>query len=71
MLYDTWRRQLNHRTYVRFASTEIVKFREMLEERLERGDDPLDAIPDDHKPLIAKMAHERCVAFSSSVGKEP
>ncbi|KAF8892571.1 hypothetical protein BD779DRAFT_1670257 [Infundibulicybe gibba] len=37
---------------------EIVKFREMLEGRIERQEPPLTSIPDDHRPLIAKLAHE-------------
>ncbi|OCH95613.1 hypothetical protein OBBRIDRAFT_883869 [Obba rivulosa] len=37
---------------------EIVKFRNMLEERIQRQDPPLAAIPDEHKPLIAKYTHE-------------
>jgi hypothetical protein len=40
---------------------EIVKFREMIEQRLERHEPPLPAIPDEHKPVIAKLAHERYV----------
>ena len=38
---------------------EIVKFREMLEGRIEQQLPPLDVIPDEHQPLIAKLAHER------------
>ncbi|KAI0818944.1 hypothetical protein BC629DRAFT_1579368 [Irpex lacteus] len=37
---------------------EIVKFREMLEQKIERGETPLHAFPDDHRPLVAKMVHE-------------
>ncbi|KAL6309063.1 hypothetical protein BKA93DRAFT_821888 [Sparassis latifolia] len=37
---------------------EIVKFREMIEERMERKDPPLASVPDEHKPLIAKLVHE-------------
>ncbi|KIK06499.1 hypothetical protein K443DRAFT_674158 [Laccaria amethystina LaAM-08-1] len=37
---------------------EIVKFREMLEGRIEKQQPPLDVIPDEHQPLIAKLAHE-------------
>ncbi|KAF8061551.1 chromatin assembly factor 1 subunit A-domain-containing protein [Lyophyllum atratum] len=37
---------------------EIVQFREMLEERIERKAPPLVAIPDEYHPLIAKLAHE-------------
>ena len=42
---------------------EIVKFREMLEQRIESSAAPLSAIPDDHKPLIAKLVHERFVGL--------
>ncbi|KZP20865.1 hypothetical protein FIBSPDRAFT_1044651 [Athelia psychrophila] len=38
--------------------SEIIRFREMLENRISRRDPPLPAIPDEHKPLIAKLAHE-------------
>ncbi|KAI0336329.1 hypothetical protein GY45DRAFT_1315657 [Cubamyces sp. BRFM 1775] len=37
---------------------EIVKFREMLEHRLEVKEPPLDMVPDEHKPVIAKLVHE-------------
>ncbi|KAI0721577.1 hypothetical protein C8T65DRAFT_799984 [Cerioporus squamosus] len=37
---------------------EIVKFREMLEERLASKQPPLNTIPDEHKPVIAKLVHE-------------
>ncbi|KDQ59438.1 hypothetical protein JAAARDRAFT_68081 [Jaapia argillacea MUCL 33604] len=37
---------------------EIVKFREMLEERRLSQAGPLDAIPEEHKPLIVKLVHE-------------
>ncbi|KAI0670574.1 hypothetical protein C8Q78DRAFT_1145923 [Trametes maxima] len=37
---------------------EIVKFREMLEQRLEAKEPPLSAVPDKHKPVIAKLVHE-------------
>ncbi|KAG1756444.1 uncharacterized protein EDB91DRAFT_1212997 [Suillus paluster] len=40
------------------AMQEIVKFREMIEERIERQDPPLTVIPDEHKPLIVKLAQE-------------
>lgn len=42
-----------------FYSIEIVKFREMIEQRIERQDPPLTSIPDEHKPLIVKLAQER------------
>ncbi len=42
-----------------FSATEIVKFREMLEERLAAKESPLTAVPDEHKPVIAKLVHER------------
>jgi hypothetical protein len=38
---------------------EIVKFREMLEQRIANRAPPLLAIPDENKPLIAKLVHER------------
>ncbi|KAM6500858.1 Chromatin assembly factor 1 subunit A domain containing protein [Amanita muscaria] len=37
---------------------EIVKFREFLQSRIDSKDPPLSEIPGDHKPVIAKMAHE-------------
>ncbi|KAI1787917.1 hypothetical protein LXA43DRAFT_1027472 [Ganoderma leucocontextum] len=37
---------------------EIVKFREMLEHRLAAKESPLTAVPDEHKPVIAKLVHE-------------
>ncbi|KAE9406423.1 hypothetical protein BT96DRAFT_915389 [Gymnopus androsaceus JB14] len=37
---------------------ELVKFREMLQERATNGGSVLTAIDDEHKPLIAKLAHE-------------
>ncbi|KAJ6496514.1 chromatin assembly factor 1 subunit A-domain-containing protein [Mycena vitilis] len=37
---------------------EIVKFREMLEERMGRQADALATIPEEHKPVVAKLAHE-------------
>lgn len=40
-------------------STEIVKFREMLEQRIERRAPQLSVIPEEHRPLIAKLVHER------------
>ena len=33
----------------------------MLEQRIEANSGALAGIPDDHKPLIAKLVHERCV----------
>ena len=41
--------------------TEIVKFRDMLEDRINQRLPPLTAFPDEHRPLIAKLAHERFV----------
>lgn len=40
---------------------ETVKFREMLEQRIENRAPPLAAIPEEYRPLIVKLAHERCV----------
>ncbi|KAK0210599.1 chromatin assembly factor 1 subunit A-domain-containing protein [Desarmillaria ectypa] len=37
---------------------EIVKFRELLESRISGGGNPLVTIPDDHQPVIAKLAFE-------------
>ncbi|KAF9227860.1 hypothetical protein BS17DRAFT_877944 [Gyrodon lividus] len=37
---------------------EIVKFREMLEQRVQNQDQPLTSIPDEHQPLIVKLAQE-------------
>ncbi|KAJ7738534.1 hypothetical protein DFH07DRAFT_984374 [Mycena maculata] len=37
---------------------EIVKFRELLEERAARRADSLTAFPEEHKSVIAKLAHE-------------
>lgn len=37
---------------------EIVKFREMIEQRKEKQEPPLQCIPDEHLPLIAKLGHE-------------
>lgn len=38
---------------------EIVKFREMLNSRVLNQDQPLISIPEEHKPLIVKLAQER------------
>lgn len=37
----------------------------MLEQRIEKRDPPLDPYPDEHKPVIAKLANER-YAFAVS-----
>ncbi|KXN82550.1 hypothetical protein AN958_02401 [Leucoagaricus sp. SymC.cos] len=37
---------------------EIVKFREMIEQRVEKQEPPLQSIPNEHLPLIAKLGHE-------------
>lgn len=39
---------------------EIVKFRELIEQRLENSEPPLTELPEEYKSLIAKLAHERC-----------
>ena len=39
---------------------EIIAFRDMLSARAEASEPPLTEIPDDHKPVIAKLAFERC-----------
>jgi len=46
--------------------SEIVNFREMLEERIRSGQPSLTAFPEEHKPLIAKLAHERCAISPGS-----
>ena len=38
---------------------DIVKFREMLEGRIDAHEPPLAEIPEEHKPVIVKLAHER------------
>lgn len=43
------------------SSAEIVKFREMIEMHIERKDPPMNTVPEEHKPLIAKLVHERSV----------
>ena len=42
-----------------YIFSEIVKFRDMLEERIKSSKPPLTCIPEEHKPLIAKLGHER------------
>ncbi|KIP01717.1 hypothetical protein PHLGIDRAFT_80200, partial [Phlebiopsis gigantea 11061_1 CR5-6] len=37
---------------------EIVQFRDMLEQRIERREGPLTSLPEEHRPLIAKLAQE-------------
>ncbi|KAF8136408.1 chromatin assembly factor 1 subunit A-domain-containing protein [Boletus edulis] len=37
---------------------EIVKFRDMLDSRIQSQDQPLTSIPEEHKPLIVKLAQE-------------
>lgn len=44
-----------------FVIAEIVKFREMIDGRIERKDPPLTVIPEEHKRVVALLAHERCV----------
>lgn len=41
----------------------------MLEQRIERRNLPLTAYPDEHKPLIAKLANERYALVKSIVYK--
>lgn len=38
---------------------EIVRFREMIQERIDKQEPPLQSIPDEHLPLIAKFGHDR------------
>jgi hypothetical protein len=42
---------------------EIIKFREMLEDRNAKRAVALTAIPDEYKPVIAKLVHERYPLF--------
>jgi chromatin assembly factor 1 subunit A len=44
-----------------FSNSEIVKFRDMLEERISKQEPPFASFPNEHKPLVAKLAHERSV----------
>ncbi|KAF5365726.1 hypothetical protein D9758_003132 [Tetrapyrgos nigripes] len=37
---------------------ELVKFREVMQECISKGEPPLSTFPDEFKPLIAKLAHE-------------
>lgn len=46
------------RTYINVCP-EIVKFREMLDSHVQNQDQPLVSIPEEHKPLIVKLAQER------------
>lgn len=41
------------------CSSEIVNFRDMVEDRVSKGCPTLEKIPDAHLPLIAKLIHER------------
>lgn len=45
------------------VALEIVKFREMLEDRIARQAGGLPVLPEEYKPVIAKLAHERCLFF--------
>lgn len=47
--------------YSSISIPEIVRFRAMLEERISNRESPLLSFPKEHKPLIAKLAHERSV----------
>ena len=38
---------------------ETVRFREMLEQRIEARAPPLTAVPEEYKSLIVKLSHER------------
>ena len=49
------------------SSAEIVKFREMLEQRIEAKTAALDVVPEEHRPVIVKFIHERCVPTSSAL----
>lgn len=51
-----------YRLFVERMGPEIVLFRGMLEERIEKQEPPLKTIPDQYNPLIAKLVHERCLS---------
>ena len=40
-------------------SLETVRFRDFLQEKSKENSSPLERIPDDHLPLIAKLVYER------------
>lgn len=45
-------------------TSEIVKFRAMLEDKINAKETPLSVFPEEYKPLIAKLAHERSVLLT-------
>jgi hypothetical protein len=46
------------------SPTEIVQFRTLLSDLLEKKASPLTAIPDEHLPVVAKLVHERYLRFN-------
>jgi hypothetical protein len=50
---------------------ELVKFREMMDERITRVDPQLNLIPQEHLPLIAKLVQERSVFLMSTEHSVP
>lgn len=44
-----------------YSGIAIVKFREYLEQLMEKKEPMFTTFPEEHMPLIAKLAHERCV----------
>jgi chromatin assembly factor 1 subunit A len=55
---------ISKRGVTRTSRPETVLFRQMLEQRLEQEQPPLEIIPDQYNPLIAKLVHERCYISS-------
>ncbi|KZT28551.1 hypothetical protein NEOLEDRAFT_1175854 [Neolentinus lepideus HHB14362 ss-1] len=44
---------------------EIVKFREMIQQRLQDREPPLNTIPSEHKPVLGKLVHESDKSLSA------
>lgn len=42
------------------TGTEIVRFRDVIDGLFAKNHSPLTEVPEEHKPVIAKLAHERC-----------
>lgn len=42
----------------------------MLEEHISKQEPPFPTFPDEHKPLVAKLAHERSVVSDVAIGFE-
>lgn len=49
------------------ALKEIVKFRGMVEQRIQNQEPPLQSIPQEYLSLIAKLGHERWVFYGSDI----